>query len=276
MQLYNLLTKRNIIIAGVALLVVACVASLLLWLRNPYGEEMQISNLDSYTQGQPIDRQTMQHIQHSLYTIIKDNYPGPIASNSLSDILIRDGSYSQHYDKEKGLRLIRFIVDIKSIRQSYQIEYAHSQNGEVDNSGIYQYSNMASCVPQDQMIYGYFYCKDLFTQMNDSNTPALSIDWSATDKYDNSLFIQLEDSERDFIMQMTFDDYRKHHKLTSMSTPSQINDVVRNTENNQNSLAFTVVIEEKATYQVLMNYSGRVITIKNEHGALVATNASAA
>ena len=277
MSLYNLLTKRNIILAGILLLMIAGIASLFMWLRNPFGDEMQISNLGSYTQGQPIDRRTLQRIQHSLYTIIKQNYKGYITNNSLSDILVRKDSYIQAYDADQKLRTISFIVDIESIRQSYQVKYSYSENKEVTDSADYQYSNAVSCLPQDQMIYGYFYCQDVFTQMNGSNTPKLVIEWGATDNYDNSLLIQTRSDEQDFINYMIFDHYRKYHKLSHMNTPSVVRDIVRNTENNANSLTFTVTIDEKVSYKVSINYADkRTITIRDQQGVLVATNASAA
>lgn len=278
---YNQLMRRKrlIIIGFIVFVIILTICSVLLALRNPFGEEMTIANLSSQTKGRPLNRNTLQLIQHDLYNTIRQNYTGNvrIADNSLSDILVRDGSYSESYNQQTKTHSVSFIVDIASIKQSYRVSYIYSSENNVNESGENQYDNAVHCLPQDQMIYGYFYCNDVFTQMNNSNTPRLSINWASTDESGNTVFGQLENSEIDYISTLTFDHHRKNHKLTRMDTPSVLRNISRNVSAGHNSLSFTLVIDGVSEYRVTMDYqANRTITIQTMQGKHIATSSSSA
>ena len=146
-----------IILGFIGVVIITTVAYILL-LRNPLGGEMHIENLSTYTNGKPTDAKTLETIRHALYTAIRNNYAGNLPDNSIKDILIRNGSFQQTHDQAKDIHTVNFIVDIKSLQQSYLVEYTWSQKTNLDEDAQYQYGTTVSCLPTDQLIYGYFGC----------------------------------------------------------------------------------------------------------------------
>lgn len=132
--------------------------------KNPYGESAEIGNLSDFTKGKPVDSNTLNLIKASLYRTIKLNSPDS-SPEKVTDIFVRDGSFSQEYTKEKKLHSVDFIVDIASLQQSYNISY---QWVDSKDSAIYEdeYGTVVRCLKDDKVIYKDFKCKDVFTEMD--------------------------------------------------------------------------------------------------------------
>lgn len=86
-----------------------------------------------------------------------------VDTKSISDITIREGSYSQTL--ESGAYITRFIIDINSIRQSYVINDYYPTNTYA-RSTVGDYSYTVNCVFGDEVIYSDFKCKDRISDEN--------------------------------------------------------------------------------------------------------------
>ena len=87
-------------------------------------------------------------------------------SNEIKDIFIRKDTFSQFYDKDTDVHTVHFILDIKSIKQSYNVSYQwtsdHHRSEDID-----EYGTGVKCLPKERLIYGDFNCRDMFTEEED-------------------------------------------------------------------------------------------------------------
>jgi len=158
--------KRIIILTLAVFTITSLVISLVAYFatqKSEYAaEELQIANLGEFTRGKPSDKKTVDYIKHSLYLIVNKNTKSPVASNSIDDVLVRDGTFTQIYNKKTDVHDVTFIVDIASIKQSYRLSYQWV--GDVKNKdNTDQYGTMASCPSKEELRYGDFSCKDLLS-----------------------------------------------------------------------------------------------------------------
>lgn len=101
------------------------------------------------------------NIQGALYNVM-------ILNNSQNDVLktsdatIRDGSVEQTYDQEHYLYSTHFLIDIPSLKQTYQIYDKYSSVPSIQKeikSGL-----SALCPEESQLKYGNFSCTDIYRQ----------------------------------------------------------------------------------------------------------------
>lgn len=141
-------------------LLIVCISYYFISSKNQYGESLTISNLSDYINGKPSDSQTIERIENFLYKTVKYNVK-KLEDNSIKDIIIRDDSFSQKHDKEHDVYTVNFIVDIKSLSQSYKVSYQwQTKNKTKFNPYIDQYGTQVICLPIDQLIFGDFNCRD--------------------------------------------------------------------------------------------------------------------
>ena len=167
--------KKLFIGIGMFLFVVAVASVIYLANREPDepdGSYFDIANIDEYTEGQPTDKERLNYIKQALYAVINMNLSEPVPSNSVFDINIRDGSFTQQYDEEKDVHTVDFIVDIESLKQSYNASYQWSDTNKYSEN-IDEWGTVVKCLPEDKLIYGDFDCKDMFTQMENSSDKKL-------------------------------------------------------------------------------------------------------
>jgi len=135
---------------------------------NSHGEYLDIENIDEYTQGKPSDEDTLDYIKHALFTTVNLNTDQPVESRSITDIVVREGSFSQKYDEDRSIHTVEFIVDIESLKQSYRASYQWSDENRYSEH-IDEWGTAVRCLPVDELIYGDFDCRDLFTEMSSVN-----------------------------------------------------------------------------------------------------------
>ena len=134
--------------------------------RNPYGNELQIVNLNNYTKNKPYNKDVVYFIKHSLYNTVSDNLDKDIKSNSIDDILIRDKTFSQTFTEKNRLHSIKFIIDIQSLKQSYRVSYQWMDNLEWSRD-LDEYGTMVTCLDkEEEIIYKDFKCKDGLSGQN--------------------------------------------------------------------------------------------------------------
>lgn len=158
MDKYN--RKRTILTVSILLGIVVSVVALFIYLltRNPYGDELSVSNLSSYTSGKPSRKNSVDAIQRNLFLTVGKNVTDSTKVNSIKDVYIRKGTFVQNFNSASQVHTVSFIVDIKSLRQSYNISYQWSDNGS--RKYIDEYGTRVSCLAIDKLIYGDFDCVD--------------------------------------------------------------------------------------------------------------------
>lgn len=160
MQIFNNKKLRPLfIIVGVVLLVAAVFYAIYINTMNPYGDSLDISNLDEYTAGKPTNDDRVNLIKHNLYDAVQFNSKDKIANNSIKDIVIREGSFSQDYDDSIKVYTVNFIVDIESKKQSYKVSYQWTDIPEAKEY-VDEYGTQVTCLPVDELKYGDFKCVD--------------------------------------------------------------------------------------------------------------------
>lgn len=127
--------------------------------RNPYGEELKISNLGNYTSGKANDPDRERMIRHVLFKTINYNLKKKIGNNSIDDVVVRDKTFSQKRNSETGIYTVKFIVDIASLKQSYQVSYQWNPDPDSDER-VDEYGTQVTCLPLDLLRYGDFNCVD--------------------------------------------------------------------------------------------------------------------
>lgn len=127
-----------------------------LFRKNPYGEEIRIDNFSQYYSDVPGDEQDK--IFHELYETVSEN-THDIEKMPSSGALVRDGTTNYEYDRDAYVHYGNFVVDIESLKQSYQVQFNWSNK---ENS-INGYSVIVGCVSASQQIYPFDNCEDMFT-----------------------------------------------------------------------------------------------------------------
>ncbi len=151
------------ILITIVLIFVIFISLIILFIpKNPYnGEQAEISNLNTLTKGKAQDSETVNFIKHELWKILNKNNQN-IQPEKIKDITIRKESFSQKYNQNRQRNEVDFIVDIKSLKQSYKVSYQWA----IDPKNLDEYGIIISCLPSKDLIYGNFACKDFFTDLS--------------------------------------------------------------------------------------------------------------
>ncbi len=150
------------VLLGIILVVVMIIAALNKTNKNQFGEYITIQNYDQKVKN--VSSGVKDAIQTSLYKIVKKNSADTFNASTVGDATIRESSDSQKYDASKLVYSGNFIVDIASIKQSYQAQYSYSPSNTIDVGGS---PVVLSCPSTDKLKYGDFNCKDAFSNQVD-------------------------------------------------------------------------------------------------------------
>jgi hypothetical protein len=129
--------------------------------NNSSGDTITITNYDAYVKNIPSSERNM--IESTLYSTATLNNSDAEKLKSIKDAVIRKGTYTQTY--KASIYSTSFIVDIKSIKQSYKIQDQYSHLS-VEQSGLRDYTTLALCLDKDKLLYGDFKCQDIFSQQS--------------------------------------------------------------------------------------------------------------
>lgn len=142
---------------GLAIIIVLIIILKNLLRTNPYGEEIRIDNLSSVYTTMPQEQKD--RIFNALYEVVSINMSdGSIIPES--GAMIREGTATQEYDSKTNINTGNFIVDISSIKQSYQVEFEWSSDN--NNKFLGGYTVSVTCLPRSLQIYESWSCKSLF------------------------------------------------------------------------------------------------------------------
>ena len=144
------------VVGGIIIVVLAFVLAGLLR-GNPYGKEIRIDNLSSVYADMPQNQKD--RIFNGLYEVVKLNVPEGYEIPD-SGAVVRNGTAEQEYDKKTNINTGSFIVDIASIKQSYNVWFEWSSNE--NNPYLGGYTVVVTCLPKNLQLYDSWACKSLF------------------------------------------------------------------------------------------------------------------
>lgn len=167
MSIWQVLRPRNedgtlSPIFGFLAVVLVVIGLVVFWIIN-YQQQLdlnqmtKIDNLGEYAK--TMSRASRGAVERALYARIREN----LAEGQrvpTGGAKVRLGTYAEQEEGEEIRG--RFVVDIKSVRQSYQMSMIWSKYKNVDLGNYYV---EVACVPDDLVIYDDFECKKLNTEL---------------------------------------------------------------------------------------------------------------
>lgn len=127
--------------------------------NKPYGPTLEITNIEQYTEGKPSNNDRLEFIKSKLHKVVQLNVNFEVNNETVSDVEIREGSFSQKLNTANQVHEVRFIVDIASIKQSYAVAYQWQEETKYSED-IDQYGTQVTCLPVKELVYAEFDCKD--------------------------------------------------------------------------------------------------------------------
>jgi len=132
-------------------------------------KEIHINAYDTYIPNLPAF--VRDALNQSLCANVKTNLKS--SNFNVGDANIRDGSVEFEFDEIKT-HSGSFIVDIQSIRQSYEMSYKWSQDKNKNILGVY---TATKCLPSNKLLFGDFDCKDYLTDSANETKPNPILDY---------------------------------------------------------------------------------------------------
>lgn len=83
--------------------------------------------------------------------------------STVTDAIVRDGSYSQQYDNSSHVYTTKFLVDIPSLQQTYQVQDLYS-NMPDQQAKMADYTVLALCPETSQLRWPAWSCTDRLTR----------------------------------------------------------------------------------------------------------------
>lgn len=145
----------SITIFLIGVLIIGILGFLGVFHKNPYGASIKIDNFHKYYREVPVD--TYDSVTSSLHKIISSNlHDGQTTPSDGAEI--RPDTISNTQNEDALTTTSKFVVDIASIQQSYQIQMVWSNDEDANIGG---YSVLINCPTEAQLIYSKFNCKDI-------------------------------------------------------------------------------------------------------------------
>lgn len=184
-------THKNqlVLVISLVLIVVGFAVFILFFNKangNRYGEELTIANLGEYTKGHPRDKRSLEYIEHELFKTVNLNVSSPVTDNSIEDVRVRAGSFTQTLGDSTKVYTVSFIVDIQSLKQSYDVSYQWDASDSGNTEKLDEWGTVVKCLPKEKLLYGDFSCKDMFTELQGdtdsilNNLPHSTLDYNLT------------------------------------------------------------------------------------------------
>ena len=172
----NKISLRKVItITGIIFLLLVIISASLTMYNNQksaYGDGISITNMGQETSGRekPSSKNQIDYIQYELLKVVNMNSEKVKEGKDIEDAVIRENTFFQEHSESNNIYTVSFIVDIKSISQSYRASYQW-EKGSDSTVDIDEWGTNIRCLSSDELIYGDFKCKDMFTVMGgDENT----------------------------------------------------------------------------------------------------------
>lgn len=153
--------KLTIIITIIVSVVIIGLIALTVFLSSSSGakDRIKINNYSTFVKNLPSSERDI--IETALYDTVTMNVSDTKAIEAIDDAVIRADTYDQLFTDR--IYTTTFTVDIESIKQSYQIKDLYSDQSQ-EQSGLYDYTTLALCLPKTELKYGEFVCQDRISQ----------------------------------------------------------------------------------------------------------------
>lgn len=195
MQQQPISRKRAVLILAALL----AVLGIIIWLvslglhndTNQFGKFIKIQNYSSKVKN--LNSNARDAMESYLYNVVVKNKIAEKDASRVSDATIREGSDSQKYNSQTTVYDGSFIVDMQSIKQSYNVQYSFSRDKTQYDLGGNQV--VVSCLPEKDLKWGPFDCTDLVSEQSAQYSEVL-----AYLPYENTSFKLSPDATRgDFL-----------------------------------------------------------------------------
>lgn len=177
MSKLNYHTDKTVVIIVVVMLVllIGAVISTIIVNNNKktFGDTIEMIGLKEGTKGKPNKIVLQEFVQYQALRVINLNSKEQKASKDIKDAAVRARSLNQSYDKDVGLHRITFILDIKSLKQSYDVSYGWIDESREPNEYYTENISYVKCLPPDKLIYGEFDCIDFNSVVDAPSDPIL-------------------------------------------------------------------------------------------------------
>lgn len=132
--------------------------------KNPYGDEIAISNFDEYFKEVPNDYK--ERIFYNLYNMVKRNLPDE-DTDELNKAVgeVRESSVERRFNSETNVHYDSFLVDLETVRQTYRVQFEWSTNK--DNQYIVGADVILTCPKKSESAYDDFQCIDMFIEQKE-------------------------------------------------------------------------------------------------------------
>lgn len=166
--------KIIIISSGILVLFISVIGVNLIINNNKktFGDTVDIIGLSKSTQNKPDKEVLREFIQYEALRVVNLNSKEPKTGKEIEDAVIREGSFEQSNDSDNGLHRVTFILDIKSLKQSYDVSYGWTDTLDASNNSLTENISYVKCLPDNKLIYGDFNCVDFDSVID---TPSDSI-----------------------------------------------------------------------------------------------------
>lgn len=152
--------NRKIAILIVIVFAIATLVSVGFFIANLFTnssneDSIRINNYDQYVSN--IADSERVALETMLFNTVSYNEADTEKIKAVNDAVIREGSYSQ--TQSDGIYTTKFIVDIESLKQTYQLQNLYSRQS-VEDSDLRDYTSLVICPEKDQLKFGEFTCRD--------------------------------------------------------------------------------------------------------------------
>ncbi len=173
-DIYNLSKRQYLLIGGgvLLLLVVIIVVNFLISNRDPYPDNgIKITNLHELTRGKKdTSTERVLVVQNDLLDLAQKNSSMTVVGSDVKDAVARPESFAQT-DSRNGLHTVRFLVDIASLQQTYDVSYQWAKNPEL----LEEYGTLVSCPKPEDNRYEDFHCQDDFSEQTGLPDPIKNV-----------------------------------------------------------------------------------------------------
>jgi hypothetical protein len=163
--------RLAIIIYAIASIGLAIVIILLSIYFSDNGNNVNLIGTDKL--GKSYNNDQLADIKRSLFTIIQKNTDKSKHDiSAISDAYIREKSITTI--KDESSTIVRFLVDIPSLKQSYRAQYTYTE-GKRSSTSVSDNETSVECPNLSELIYGDFSCKDNSSIQQNETDPLLKL-----------------------------------------------------------------------------------------------------
>lgn len=196
--------------------------------KNKFGDEVVINKLEENTTDRPTpEKNVIDYIQFELLEAVNMNHKKAIKGSDITDAVVRSGSFNQQ--SKDNIYTVSFIVDIPSLKQSYQANYQWEE-GTSSVKNIDEWGTNVRCLPEEKLIFGKFECKDMFSILSGDNSAIIRHLPHSTLNYRVTLDPK-EKNTLNVVIKTSAADERKDSSAAVLTYKNQVVEWIRSTGN---------------------------------------------